>query len=106
MTTGRINQVTIVSQKVGLSGPVRDPRDFVTDRHPLSECAEQQPQRHKAAETTPDNPPSFSQFPRASVHRTAAQGSCVAWGPQEEDSAPSFSHDGVRWTRRSPVAQW
>ncbi|RSL37845.1 hypothetical protein CEP53_015439, partial [Fusarium sp. AF-6] len=51
------------------------------------------------------NPLSPSKFPRASFRRTDAPEGGAAWGPQEEDSARSFYHCGVRHAWLPPVAR-
>jgi hypothetical protein len=92
MTTGRINQVTIVRRGWPPAQYFSAGEIFqVTGRHSLGV----HPCRASAAEANDalqGNPLSLSSFPRASVRCTIPAMGCVAKVPQEEESAYYFSH--------------
>ena len=103
MTTGRINQVTIVRRGWPTGASFQRRREFqVTGwrprARPLKRC-------WPGLQRPLGNPLSPSQFPRASFHHTDAPKGGAAWGPQEEDSARSFYHCGVRHAWLPPVAR-
>ena len=103
MTTGRINQVTIVCRGWPTGAMFQRRREFqVTGWRPRA----RPPERcWQACSAHQGNPLSPSQFPRASFRRTDAPEGGAAWGPQEEDSARSIYHCGVRHAWLPPVAR-
>jgi hypothetical protein len=81
MTTGRINQVTIVSQRVAYQVPRGALERFVTEWRSLKSAPDAAPAAW-AVGAASGNPPSLSQLPRASVHRTkASKGQCGLGAP-------------------------
>jgi hypothetical protein len=103
MTTGRINQVTIVCRgwpPAHISALER----FKLLVAPRGRAVHSTVGRaNSAADGSPLSP---SKFPRASVRHTTPAMGRAAWAPQEEDSARGFYHFGVRHARLPPAAQW
>lgn len=103
MTTGRINQVTIVCRGWPPAPEGAGEIFQVTGGESESRAARSVVGRANYAAL--GNPLSPSRFPRASVRRTEPAVGGVAWGPQEEDRARYFYHCGVRSGRLPPDAQ-
>lgn len=101
MTTGRINQVTIVCRgwpPARIAAPERFTSYWWRPKPRRSSAVGRGLQRLRG------NPLSPSKFPRASVRRTEPAVGGVAWGPQEEGTARRFYHCGVRAERLPPDA--
>ena len=102
MTTGRINQVTIVSR--GWPPALEAPERF---KLLVARQSSRRSQRiWQGQKRRGGNPLSPSRFPRASFRRTEPAVGGVAWGPQEEDLARCFYHSGVRSEWLPPDAQF
>ena len=105
MTTGRINQITIVYREgCGHRRCEQHRRDLKLLDGIHEGCAGRSTfgvrrGRRGSAIRFP-----ALVFPRTSVHRTAPAVGSVIWASQEKDSAPDFSHCGVRWAWLPPVA--
>jgi hypothetical protein len=102
MTTGRINQVTIV-RRGWPTGTARAPERFKLLVAPVRALRAQRVRRVAGCAAC-GNPLSPSSFPRASVHRTEPAVGRVAWAPREEDSARCIYHGGVSGAWLPPVA--
>lgn len=103
MTTGRINQVTIVCRgwPTGACFSAGESSKLLGGARGRA----RQSAAGQACSAHQGNPLSPSQFPRASFRRTDAPKGGAAWGPQEEDSARSIYHCGVRHAWLPPVAR-
>ena len=107
MTTGRINQVTIVRR--GWPPTPERGRDKLLDSVPRDAPLEA-PVAFASVAAGGDLL-SPSSFPRASVHRTAREGS-VAWAPREEDRSRAASAIAASAARGFPpllrfrTSQW
>ncbi len=97
MTTGRINQITIVYRE-GCGHRHREGRRRVLKLLGGVHEGRAGAQRLRHTPRAPwfGNPLSHSRVPQGvrPPHRSPRGG--VAWGPQEVDSAPDISHCGVR----------
>jgi hypothetical protein len=103
MTTGRINQVTIV-RRGWPTGAAEGAGEMSSYWWRLREARRAQRLRRVAGCAAGGNPLSPSSFPRASVRRTEPAVGRVAWAPQEEDSARRINHFGVRGAWLPPAA--
>ncbi|MGH7963608.1 MAG: hypothetical protein ACRERD_17585 [Candidatus Binatia bacterium] len=105
MTTGRINQITIVYRE-GCGHQHREGRwrvlKLLGGIH--EGCAGTQHLRRTPRAPWFGNPLSHSRVPQGIRPPHRSPGGGVAWAPQEVDSALDFSHFGVRWAWLPPVA--
>jgi hypothetical protein len=104
MTTGRINQVTIV-RRGWPSGACNSAVEIqVTGWRPLGTL------RHSAFGGKAGCAAAVIRFPPPSSpgqtfrHTRATKDQSAAWAPQEEDSSPCIYHSGVSRARLPPVA--
>ena len=105
MTTGRINQVTIVRRgwPTGAAEGAGEMSSYWWSRLRGARRSAAAPAL-AAGCAAGGNPLSPSSFPRASVRRTKPAVGRAAWAPQEEDSARRINHFGVRGAWLPPVA--
>jgi len=96
MTTGRINQITIVYREGCGRRHCKSTGEISSYWVASTRDAPATAPSAYAIGTMFGNPLSHSQFPRTSVRRTEPAGGSVVWASQEEDTAPAFSHCGVR----------